>query len=387
MRLRLVSVLLLVAVAAASAVAVAGATVPREAQTLVRLASGITKLRVKRPVAVVERPLDEVSRRRTVLDAALYPPSARAHDAIVLHALGVAATPAAAAAAVGARKPAAPFYDAATRRVVVPRTARPDRHALAQATAVALLDQHFAVRRASSLRGDRDRLAAARGATEGYAGLVAELVAPRRPPPAARGRLARFLQLEERFAATTGVRFAANLRNLGGDRGVWTSLRTFPASTEQLFHLDKFLERERPIPIVLPVDAGGMQLVSDDSWGELDVRALLATFGVGGIDRAASGWGGGRSAVYRGPGGETAVAIALDWDTEADAAQWREIAGRYVAAAFATPRVTQCAVAFCWVTSTRSAALEQVATRAVLVVAPSTEAAATIAADLVPPTR
>ena len=166
---------------------------------------------------------------------------------------------------------------------------------------------------------------------------------------------------------------------------MWTSLRTFPASTEQLFHLDKFLERERPIPIVLPVDAGGMQLASDDSWGELDVRALLATFGVGGIDRAASGWGGGRSAVYRGPGGETAVAIALDWDTEADAAQWAAAVARYVAAAFPDAAVVGCGVDACWARGGRGVAFARARTRTVVVVATGAARGTALAGALVPP--
>ena len=51
--------------------------------------------------------------------------------------------------------------------------------------------------------------------------------------------------------------------------------------------------------IVLPVDAAGLTLTGDDTFGELDVRALLAVFGVPRLDRAGEGWGGGRSAIYR----------------------------------------------------------------------------------------
>ena len=135
------------------------------------------------------------------------------------------------------------------------------------------------------------------------------------------------------FVTTVGRRFAVDLRNLGGNRAVWSSLRRFPETTEQVFHLHKFLERERPLPIVLPVDAAGLRLASDGSFGELDVRSLLAVFRVPRLDRAASGWGGGRTALYR-AGGREAVAVALEWDTELDAAQWADAAAAYVRTAF-----------------------------------------------------
>ena len=97
-----------------------------------------------------------------------------------------------------------------------------------------------------------------------------------------------------------------------------SALRRFPATTEQVFHLDKFLQRERAVPIVLPDAVEDLQLGSTGTFGELDVRALLAVFGVPGLDAAATGWGGGRSAVYRDAATATAaVLVALDWDSEA----------------------------------------------------------------------
>ncbi|MBA3347340.1 MAG: hypothetical protein H0T13_02150, partial [Actinobacteria bacterium] len=114
---------------------------------------------------------------------------------------------------------------------------------------------------------------------------------------------------------------------------MFVALRRFPESTEQIFHLDKFLERERPLQIVLPVDAAGLRLAADNTFGELDVRALLAVFGVPRLDHAGTGWGGGRTAIYRAPGRE-AVAIAPDWDTELDAQQWSDAVALYVNEAF-----------------------------------------------------
>ena len=374
----------LLALACVVSTTAAAAPVPEETRTLLRLASGITKLKVQRPVRVVQPAPQVVRKRRTVLAAQAYPEAARDHDATLYRALGLTASRMAARAALTPVQPAALFYDAASRRVVVPRGARPARNALMRAVASALQDQHFDLRRAAKLGDNRDARAAARAATEGYSRLVAQLVAPRAPAAHTTGRITRFLQLQEGFHSSTAVRFSAQLRNLGSNRAVWTSLRVFPQSTEQIFHLHKFLERERPIPIVLPVHVGAFELASDDTWGELDVRALLATYGVAGLDRAATGWGGGRSAVYRGDGAE-AVALALDWDSSLDAVEWRDAARRYVGVAFHDAAAAACGVESCWELEGRGIAFARAGARTALVFAGDAATAAEVALALVPP--
>lgn len=313
------------ALAAAVAAAVAGtsaaAPAPDETGTLLQLASGITRLKIQEPLTVV-RPAEAAARtRRAALAARLYPARSRAHDAAIYHALGLAPSAAAARAALEAAPSAGTFYDIGQRRLVSPPDARPSRHTLLREVTTGLLDEHFELGRSFRRAGDRDGLAAARGAWEGYARLVAQLVTEPPPAPQGSGRLGRFLALEEGFYGSRAVRFAAELRNLGSNRAVYTALKAFPASTEQVFHLDRFLERERPRVVALPEEADGLRLASSDSFGELSVRALLATAGVRALDRAATGWGGGRSGVYRADGREGFV-LALDWDTPADAGEW-----------------------------------------------------------------
>jgi hypothetical protein len=114
------------------------------------------------------------------------------------------------------------------------------------------------------------------------------------------------------------------------------ALRTVPQTTEQLLHVDKFLERERALAVRLPVEAGGARLALSETFGELDVRYLLQAFGVTSPAMTAEGWGGGKLALY----GGVAVLI-LRWDTPEDAAEWQASVPRYVAAAFpgATPQM------------------------------------------------
>ena len=384
MRLRAPIGLLALLALAATCAAAASAATPQDTRTLLRVASGITRLKVQRPVPVVVQAPATVRKRRLALAGRFYPGAARAHDASLYRALGLTPTRAAASRALEPVQPAALFYDPLTRRLVVPRGGRPNRQALMRAVVSALQDQHFDLARATRLAGNRDALAAARAASEGYSLLVAQLFATRTTSGHATGRIERFLALLDGFHSTRGVRFAAELRNLGADRAVWTALKAFPASTEQVFHLDKFLQRERPLPIVLPVDAAGLTLASDDTWGELDVRALLAVYGVPGLDRAATGWGGGRSAVYRGAGGEEAVAIALDWDSPLDAQQWRDAARRYVATAFDGAAASSCGAEACWELDGRGIAFARAGARTALVFAADAATADEVARTLVP---
>jgi hypothetical protein len=108
----------------------------------------------------------------------------------------------------------------------------------------------------------------------------------------------------------------------------------FPQTTEQLLHIEKFLERERALPVRLPSRAGDASLTAGETFGELDVRSLLGAFRVPTASDVARGWGGGRIALYTSPEGETTAAIALRWDTPEDRAEWKPALDRYVSAAF-----------------------------------------------------
>jgi hypothetical protein len=198
------------------------------------------------------------------------------------------------------------------------------------------------------------------------------------PKPNAGSRLTRFLVLERGFASTVGLRLAADLRNVGGTTAVRSALRRFPATTEQVFHIDKFLQHEPASKIVLPANAAGMRLRTAGSFGELDVRALLAVFRVPRLDAAAAGWGGGRSAVYRNASTE-AILVALDWDSAADAVQWGGAAAAYVKAAFGDRVPAECGASSCWILSGRTIAFDRRGVRTALVVAADTERAGDLA--------
>jgi hypothetical protein len=272
------------------------------------------------------------------------------------------------------------LYEPLTRKLYVPR-GRASRAAVLQQLVNALQDQSFGLGRLRALARRRDARLAASAAVAGHAWLVAQLAGARAPSSSHGGsRLDRFVELESGFPATVGLRFAVTLRNLGGNTAVFGALRRFPETTEQVFHIDKFLEREPAVRIVLPVAAAGLTRTGEDTFGELDVRALLAVFGVPRLDRVGEGWGGGRSALYR-SGAKVAAVLALDWDSDRDAEQWAAAVGSYVdqaldAAVPGLPETTPCGASACWNRGSRAVAFERAGSRTALVLGTNVESSA-----------
>ena len=256
-----------------------------------------------------------------------YPSSLRRTDASVYRRFGLVSR---------SVKPqlARAWYDVATRRLFVQRRPAAGRRTLVQEYVRALIDQNYRLARLVGLRArDRDRWLAATAMVDGSAALASGVRAtPLRGTP-----LDRFVTLEANAGLGPGRALAAQLRYLGGHTALVSALRTFPQTTEQLLHVDKFLERERALQIHLPDTAGGAGLVASETFGELDVRNLLQAFKVPSAAATAEGWGGGRFALY----GDVAVFV-LRWDTPEDAAEWQAAVPRYVAAAFPSAAARTC---------------------------------------------
>jgi hypothetical protein len=228
---------------------------------------------------------------------------------------------------------------------LVRRAPTPGRALVINELVRALVDQNYKLSRLTGLRArDRDRSLAATAIIDGTAALASGLraQAPHGTP------LDRFHQLEDSAGLGPGRALAAELRYLGGQPALASALRTFPQTTEQLLHVDKFLERERALPVRLPSWVGRVRLSVSETFGELDVRNLMRAFGLPDAAGIAEGWGGGRLALY-GSGRDTVAALVLRWDSPEDAAEWRDAAPRYVAAAFPALTVRDCPpLDHCW---------------------------------------
>jgi hypothetical protein len=305
---------------------------------LLQRAARLSGLHVRHGVPTATLPAgryDQLLRRAGNRD---YPPALRSSDSVLYAQLGL--TQRSERATLPLTKTASrAWYDPSARKLLLRRTPPAQRSAVLNELVRALVDQNFNLRRLTGMYAhDRDRALAAHGIVDGTAALASGLQAR----PVSGTQLERFLSLQSAARLTGGRQLAAQLRYLGGASALATALRTFPQTTEQLLHVDKFLERERALPVRLPKQIGTLRRTTAETFGELDLRSLLRTFRVRDSVAVAEGWGGGRLALYTSPSGETVAALALRWDTLEDAAEWRNAVPAYAAAAFPGATARDC---------------------------------------------
>jgi len=326
------------------ALAVADAPAASTSGGLLRKASHLSGLPVRR--AVGEKLLGAAQYDSAVLRAAYreYSRSLRTTDTALYARLGLMPLSLKAQLTPRTTQASSAWYDPAARRLLLRRTPIPQRARVVNELVRALVDQNFNLRRIAGLRArDRDRALAAQAIVDGTAALASGIRASR----VTGTPLERFLQLESGLAG--GKALAKQLRYIGGSRALSSALRMFPQTTEQLLHIDKFLEREPALAVRVPTRIGDWKLTASETFGELDVRSLLLAFGVPKAVTAADGWGGGRVALYVSPTRETTAVLALKWDTIDDATEWRDAVMRYVGAAFPSATAYDCPpLDHCW---------------------------------------
>ncbi len=339
--------------------------------------SGLAPVRAVRFAVVPGATVDAAARRQLASD---YPSAARGSDALLYPSLGLTGSLDEELSASTTGRAA--VYDVTAKRLDVLRGTGNRGAVVAEATR-ALEDQHFRLQRLAGLRTrDRDAALAAAAVVDGMASGAAAAplpVAPSGPP------LRRFLALEQRLGVSLGRKLLSQLRYYGGSSAVSGALTTFPQTTAQALHLDVFLARTRPSPADarLPTAAAGATLVASETFGELDVRALLATFGVRDPAGSADGWLAGRAGVYRLGNGGTAAVLGLDWETGADTNAWLGAAGDYARAAFPGGAPVACGTGSCWNAKGHGVALAHRGSYTVLASAPDVATASALAGAVV----
>jgi hypothetical protein len=259
-----------------------------------------------------------------------YPRALQGVDARLYPRLGLVSRSARIRFASGARGSPA-WYDSNARKLLLRRAAKPSRARVVHELVRALVDQNFNLRRLRGLRArNRDAALAARAIVDGTAALASKL----RAEPLHGTALDRFLGLEYSAGLGPGRALAGELRYLGGRNALRSALERFPETTEQLLHIDKFLEREPALPVRLPSRIGELRLNTAETFGELDLRNLLQSVGVPDASAIATGWGGGKLGLYLSGRGDVLAVLVLRWDTLEDAVEWRTAVPAYVAAAF-----------------------------------------------------
>ncbi|HEX8142690.1 MAG TPA: hypothetical protein VF553_08850 [Pyrinomonadaceae bacterium] len=129
------------------------------------------------------------------------------------------------------------------------------------------------------------------------------------------------------FRYRDGARFVEAVRRRGGQRGVDELFQRPPASSEQVLHPEKYLQREAPLDVRVDEDGFkglGFSLTSSTPIGEIGVRGLLMA-GVGEQEalRGANGWGGDRAYFFeRGQGAAPLFVWKTVWDSRDDAEEF-----------------------------------------------------------------
>jgi hypothetical protein len=143
------------------------------------------------------------------------------------------------------------------------------------------------------------------------------------------------------FPYRAGFGFVAALRRRQPWSAVDAAFARPPRSTEQILHPERYVADELPVPIEAhaPAALPGFAIVHTTVWGELGFDLWLRSQGVDerGAAVAAAGWGGDRVIVLARPGerrAARATGIARsEWDSEADAIEAAEAAGKALAQA------------------------------------------------------
>lgn len=172
-----------------------------------------------------------------------------------------------------------------------------------------------------------------------------------------------------------GEQFVSALLDAGGWEVVDNAFTDLPTTTEQIYHPQKYLDGEGRIPVTLE-DASaalgdGWSLINSGTFGEFYLRQHLATqLDSSDVADAATGWGGDRFQLYESDAGERAHALHLTWDSEAEAAEFRELY-----AAFLDARTRASAVDGCWDGADQVICLTGSGADATIVAAPAGEQA------------
>ncbi len=210
-----------------------------------------------------------------------------------------------------------------------------ERVTLAHELTHAIDDQHFDLARIDGIaaRCRDEAFQAALGAVEGSAQFFAMKVLFEFPP--ADGDFSGlgeggglpdgvppFIADQLLWPYTAGQGFITELESRGGVTEVDEALGTFPTTTEQILHPERF-PADRPSPVDVPDLADDL----GPAWGDLDVmqvgEAWLAAMlelrlDASTAEAAAAGWDGGLYRAFT-DGADAAVVVATAWDTTADA--------------------------------------------------------------------
>ena len=227
----------------------------------------------------------------------------------------------------------------------------------------ALQDQHIDLDSLLRGREENDARAAAQAAMEGHATLVmlvyqlSQLTGSRVPfeqlpeiGPELAAQAGDAPEMQELFAAPAIVRETMLFPYFGGAsylQRLWRSQgaqfaplgKWLPESTEQVLHVDRLLEGDRPSTLEIG-PAAGWNVEYEGDLGELEIRIYfeehLGEKGGGTAARAAAGWDGDRYVLLE-KDGSWALVWYTTWDSDSDAEEFVDAYRRAFQARFGLP--------------------------------------------------
>lgn len=161
------------------------------------------------------------------------------------------------------------------------------------------------------------------------------------------------LQATFEFAYRQGVPFIQSLFDQGGFAQVDGAWRQLPVSSEQILHPQRY-PLDLPIAVSLAPMAATLgqewRLVDEDVFGEFLLRQHLSgqPLTAGQIDLAATGWGGGRYAVYQSSDDIPLLVIRLAWDSAEDAGEFADVYADYLAMRYGGEAISLDDDGRCW---------------------------------------
>ena len=238
------------------------------------------------------------------------------------------------------------FYNPANKQLVYigdTELSLNERFILAHELTHAIDDQHFGLGRLDSIaaRCDDEAFTAGLGAVEGSAQFFATQVILRFTDGVVRGGdgggalggVPPFIWNLQLWPYSAGTAFIQSLDDRGGTAFVNRALTTFPVSTEQIIHPERW-----PNDTPQPVDVPDLGPALGAGWRDLDVMTvgevwlqlmLELRLDADEAGRAATGWDGG---LYRAwtDGSRTAVVLRTVWDTPKDAQEFADAMGSWI---------------------------------------------------------
>ncbi len=160
------------------------------------------------------------------------------------------------------------------------------------------------------------------------------------------------LQDELIFPYVNGQVFVANLIANGGWELVNEAYTNLPTSTEQIYHPEKYLAGEQPIPVsisdgVIEALGDGWEFVDSNTLGEFYLRQYLKQhLRADNVNDAATGWGGDNYVLFHNPtDGTNAWVLQTIWDDDLEATEFYEIFVEFANARFGSEWDGECWVA------------------------------------------